>query len=96
MQYFVHRRDDGQFDANVMVVTELTTLHSALVARVAPRREEALHMLTPQAEGTLLELTRRWPPGTHQAIVQQRIAEDARTWVEAVKNLIENQASALP
>ena len=91
MQYFVARDDDGRLGARALVVTELTDQHSALIAAIAPRHTEALHLLTPAPEGTQLQLTVRWPCGRVKNQAYERyMAAGAQVAVDGYKKLIEN------
>lgn len=91
MQYFVRRDDDGRLGATAGVVTELTDQHSALIAAIAPRHTEALHLLTPAPEGTQLQLTVRWPGGRVKNQAYERyMAAGAQVAVDGYKKLIEN------
>jgi hypothetical protein len=91
MQYFVRRDDEGRLGATAGVVTELTDQHSALIAAIAPRHTEALHLLTPAPEGTQLQLTVRWPGGRVKNHAYERyMAAGAHVAVDGYKKLIEN------
>jgi hypothetical protein len=95
MQYFVRRHDDGWLLASACVVTEFTDQHSALVATIAPRHTETLHLVTPDPQGTQLQLTMRWPASRSPAdraknqAQKQQMAHWAQAGVDGYKKLIE-------
>jgi hypothetical protein len=96
MQYFVQRLDDGRLGAVAWVVTELTDQHSELIATIAPRHIELLHLVTPAPQGIQLQLRYRWPAsswparkGKSQAL-QRQMADLVQVHVDRYKKLIEN------
>jgi Polyketide cyclase / dehydrase and lipid transport len=95
IQYFVRRQDDGQLATSACVVTELTDQHSALTATIAPRHTEMLHLVTPDSQGTQLQLTARWPAaswpvGKKNQALKRQMADWVQAAVDGYKKLIEN------
>lgn len=91
MQYFVRRFDDGRLTATVCVVTELADQRSALTASIAPRHTEMLHLVTPTAEGTQLQLTTRWPASkVKKQVLKRQMADWIQASVDDYKRLIES------
>lgn len=70
MQYYVCRKGDGRLTADLHVVSELAYQQSALMQRVGPPYTQVLYLFAPEAGGTRLTLSLRWPGGTLRAYDQ--------------------------
>ena len=95
MQYYIHRRPDERFTAQVSVVTELVEGVSAVAQSLAPPHAEVCHLVTPVADGTRLELACRWPARVDKTAGKNMAAGVARglqEMVEGYKALIEEPA----
>jgi hypothetical protein len=103
MQYFVHRRSDGQLTGQVIVVADTCGQHSALTRALGPLQIETRYLLTPVSESgpTRLDLTFRWAAPkltdaaesarSQMAVAAQALASDYKTLIE-YKSLTETAA----
>lgn len=96
LQYFVRKNADGWHTTEVIAVTELNPGRSALTANITSSNDEIYHLITPQAPGTRLELTHRWPgniPGSKSKASRRAAADALQRNVNGYRDLIENHGS---
>jgi hypothetical protein len=97
LQCTVQRHPDDRFTAIVYVVKELAEGRRVVTQRIGAPDTELLYDLTPEAGGTRLELTARWPAPvvrkTYATQAADTIATHLQAEVEAYKESIE-KASA--
>lgn len=94
LRYFVTREAGGWFSTQVMAVTELGPGRSVRATTITFPRFETLHLITPQAQGTRLELTFCWPgniPGGKSKSHARAMADAAQHSADGYRDLIENQ-----
>jgi hypothetical protein len=99
MQYCICRHADGRLTADVHVVSEFAYQQSALTQRVGPPRTQVLHLFAPEAGGTRLTLTLRWPAGTlreDSQDVRRSLTELMQTNANGYQVIIEASARAAP
>jgi uncharacterized protein YndB with AHSA1/START domain len=99
MQYFVRKDAGGWFTVQVIAVTELDPGRSELAATITIPRIETYHLITPQALGTRLDLTVRWPgnmPGGKSKAYAREMAGALQCVVNGYRDLIENHGTQQP
>lgn len=99
LQYFVHRGAGGLFTTSVLAVTDLDPGRSARTAGMAFPHMETWHQISPQAQGTRLELTICWPgslPGGKNEAFARAMAEAAQRAADGYRDLIENRGNPQP
>ncbi len=94
MQYYVHAHPagDGRLSASVYVLTAVEDQRSALSVQLSAPHFEVLRTLTPDAGGTRLELTYRWPASTprrSREALGRLMAEEVRATAAGYRDLIE-------
>jgi len=99
MQYCVHKDAGGWFTTQVIAVTELDPGRSALTASITFPHVQTYHLITPQGQGTRLELTFRWPgniPGGKSKVYGRKTADALQHLVNGYRDLIENHGTQQP
>jgi hypothetical protein len=96
MQYCVERDAGGWFTTHVIAVTELDPGRSVLTAGITFPHYESYYLITPQAQGTRLELTFRWPgniPGGKSKAYGRKAADALKQLVNGYRDQVENHDS---
>lgn len=99
MQYCVHKDAASWFTTQVIAVTELDPGRSALTASITFPHYETYHLITPQGQGTRLELTYRWPrniPGGKSRAYARKTADALQHLVNGYRDLIVNHGTQQP
>jgi uncharacterized protein YndB with AHSA1/START domain len=99
MQYCVHKEAGGWFTTHVDAVTELDPGRSALTTRITFPHFETSHVVTPQAQGTRLEVISRWPgnlPGAKSKAGRRKTADALQQLVNGYRDLIEFHGTQQP
>jgi hypothetical protein len=61
MWYFIHRRSDKTLHAHADIVTQSVSQRLTATQSIGPLQIQTTYQLLPQASGTRLQISRRWP-----------------------------------
>lgn len=89
MQWEIRRLDDGRLRPCLSEIQERAKERSAKVLEILPLTSEILYRIEPEAGGTRLTLTCRYPAGTRTSKQQEELASGISDIVNRYKTLIE-------